>query len=905
MRKIADTGAVVRQPKPSRKEDARYQAVLDSALDCIIWVDERGKIIEFNAAAERTLRISRAAVLGKDLSETILPSALRPHLRSELFASVASRGVELLGTRLETKVMRAGAEEFPAELTVTSTRIDKKTTFIVYIRDLTARRLAEETLVRLAAIVESSQDAIIGTDLKCRITSWNKGAELMFGYPSADVMGKSISILSPSDRLTEAITIREEVQKGIKTNNFETVRVAKDQRRLDVSISISPVLDSDGNVVGASAIGRDITAFKQTQDALRKASETSIYASPIPIIAVDTKRRVTLWNPAAQAVFGWSEQEVLGQQSPLTLEGGTKQSLLLHKRLLAGETLTGIELRGRKKDEASVAISLSATPVWDENRKIKGIIAFLTDITETKRAEEVLRRTEQKYRTIFENAIEGIYQATPQGKYISANPALARMFGFDSSDEMIEARTDVRTQQYVHPEMHEEFVSLMRRRGVVQNFEYQAHRKDGKVIWVSESARVARDAHGQLLHFEGVVQDITEQRELEQQLRQMQKIEAVGRLAGGVAHDFNNVLMAISSYSELLQLRIPEDDSRRKYLDEITKAVDRAASLTKGLLTFSRKQVLSPHVLDLNALINDQLKMLRRLVPENIDIKFSPRSAQAFIKADSTQIEQVVMNLVINARDAMPDGGQVLIEVGDSGPDASGSSIESPNTASSHILISVADNGCGMDDATKSQIFEPFFTTKEAGKGTGLGLAIVFDIVKQSGGKIFVESEVDRGTTFAITFPRAEPAIRQNIEETTETLSPATETILLVEDEPTVRESIAEYLRQNGYQTLSASGGPQALLIARQFEDPIHLMLTDVIMPQMSGRELAEQLASIHPETKIVFMSGYSDNLLSSRQVLNPELVLLQKPIRLASLGKRLREILDRGPVAKAASAGK
>jgi two-component system cell cycle sensor histidine kinase/response regulator CckA len=902
MKKGAGTGDSVRVRPSTAKADARYQAVLDSALDCILWVDKRGRIIEFNPAAERTFRISRAAALGKDLSETILPAALRPHLRSELFASVASSGVEVVGTRLETKVMRADGEEFPAEITVTTAVIDESTTFIVYIRDITARRLAQETVVRLAAIVESSQDAIIGTDLKYRITSWNKGAELMYGYAAAEVIGKSISILAPSDRAEEAIRIREKVRTGIKANSSDTVRVAKDGRRLDVSISISPVLDSDGNVVGASAIGRDVTAFKQTQNALRKASETSIYASPVPIIAVDTKRRVTSWNPAAQAAFGWSEEDVLGKLPPITLEGGNQQASSLHKRALAGETLTGIELQGRKRDGSFMAISLSATPLWDESRNIKGIIGFLTDITETKRSEEVLRRTEQKYRTIFENAIEGIYQATPQGRYISANPALARMFGFDSPEELMEARSDVRNQQYVHPEMHEEFVSLMRRRNLVQNFEYQAVRKDGKVIWISESARAARDSRGRLLYFEGVVQDITEQRELEQQLRQMQKIEAVGRLAGGVAHDFNNVLMAISSYAELLQLQIPENDSRRRYLDEIEKAIDRASSLTKGLLTFSRKQVLSPQVLDVHALITEQLKMLRRLVPESIDIKFSPGDTEAFIKADSTQVEQVVMNLVINARDAMPNGGSVLIEVVGCGP--GGAPEQSRNSISSHILIAVTDTGCGIDDATKAQIFEPFFTTKELGKGTGLGLAIVFDIVKQSGGQIFVESEVGRGTTFKICLPRAESATRQNAEETAATLSSATETILLVEDEHTLRESIAEYLRHNGYNTLSANGGAQALSIAREFKGSIDLMLTDVIMPHMSGRELAEQLAGIHPETKVVFMSGYSDNLLSNRQVLDPKHVLLHKPIRLAALGKRLREVLERGVAAKTASAG-
>lgn len=899
---MAKKKAALPNPRPKRQPDnhfnegeARCRALLDSALDCIIWTDAQGRIIELNPAAERTFRISRAKALGKDLSQTILPLALRPHLRGELFASVASSGAGLVGNRLETKVLRASGEEFAAELTVTSAVIQGRTTFIIYVRDLTARRLAEETLVRLAAIVESSQDAIIGTDLNSQITSWNKGAELIFGYCAKEVLRKNISILAPPERVEEAIRIREDSKRGLELKSFETVRVTKDGRRLDMSVTVSPVLDSEGTVVGASAIGRDITTFKKTLDALRKASETSIYASPVPIVAVDTQRHVTLWNPAAQTVFGWSEEEVLGKPNPIKLRGGTEHAVALHKRVMTGEQLTGVELHGYKRDGTSVIVSASARGLWDENHNIRGVIGFLTDITESKRAEEAICQAEQKYRNIFENAIEGIYQATPQGKYISANPALAHMFGFESPEELIAARTNIRTQQYDHSEIYEEFVSLMRRQGIVQNFEYQARSRDGKLIWVKENAHAVRDDKGHLLYFEGSVEDITERHELAYQLQQMQKIEAVGRLAGGVAHDFNNLLMAISSYAELLQLKVPEGGAERRYLDEIGKTLDRAASLTKGLLTFSRKQVVSPKVLDLNALIEEQIRMLRRLLPETIDITFSAASVHPFIKADTTQIEQVVMNLAINARDAMPDGGQILIETGDCD--------STQGSAASQVMLSVSDSGCGMDATTRSQIFEPFFTTKDPGKGTGLGLAIVLGIVTQSSGTIDVESEVGRGTRFKICFPRAEAQHRSHDKEKLESLSPATETILLVEDETAVRESIAEYLRQNGYQVLTANGGRQALSIAERFEESIDVMLTDVIMPQISGRELAQRMASLHPKTKVVFMSGYSDNLLSSRQVLNSRHVLLQKPVRLASLGKKLREILDRSESAKSAGA--
>jgi two-component system cell cycle sensor histidine kinase/response regulator CckA len=498
--------------------------------------------------------------------------------------------------------------------------------------------------------------------------------------------------------------------------------------------------------------------------------------------------------------------------------------------------------------------------------------------------------------------LEGIYQSTRDGKYLSANPALARMFGFDSPQELINTRNDITNQEYVTPQSRAEFVNELENRGVVRGFEYQAYRRDGSAIWVSASARAVRDTHGRISYFEGTVQDITQSRELEQQLRQMQKIEAVGRLAGGVAHDFNNILMAISSYAELLYGRISENDAKRRYVDEISKATDRAASLTQGLLAFSRKQVISPKVLDLNTLIADQTEMLKRLIPETIELRFLPRNALGQVKIDPGQVEQIVMNLVINARDAMPNGGTILVETGNVERDRTDCGLQGPVPAGDYVMLAVSDNGCGMNAETQAHIFEPFFTTKEQGKGTGLGLAIVFGIVKQSAGHIFVHSEPDHGTTFKIYLPRVEAAADTDDSDTGNASVKGDETILLVEDEEAVRESAAEYLVENGYTVLKAREGLEALKIAQEHTQPIHLMLTDLIMPNISGRELSEKIAGIHPETKVVFMSGYSNNLLSNEQVLDPKHVLLQKPFRLSILGQRIRETLGRSNTASVGS---
>jgi PAS domain S-box-containing protein len=870
--------------------DARRRALLDSALDSIICTDEQARITDFNAAAERAFRAARSTVLGKDLADVIFPEALRERHRRELFSPVHS-GIDVVGNRLETRGQCSDGSEFPAEITVTRTFIQSKRSFTVYVRDLTARKRAEQAVVWLAAVVESSQDAIIGKDLEGKIISWNKGAELMFGYTTQEAVGRHISFLSPLECETPPEVV-EELRAGRQIANLETIRMGKGGNLLNVSLTISPVCDSSGAVIGGSVIARDVTASKLLQKALRKANETSVYASPVPIIAADAESLVTLWNPAAERLFGWRESEVLGKPNPIIPAEGVEQATRLHQRLLSGETINNLEVRRVKRDGTVVNVSLSGTPLWGPNRTVRGIIGFLTDITDRKFAEEALRQAEEKYRSIFENSAEGIYQTTPLGEYISANPALARMLGFDSPEELVAARQDMGRQQYVDPELHAEFMRLMQQEGEVNNFDHQARRKDGKVIWVSENAHAIKDEAGQILYFEGTVQDITQQRGMEQQLRQMQKIEAIGRLAGGVAHDFNNILMAISSYAELLARKMEAQDPNRRYVDEIDKAMNRGASLTQGLLAFSRKQLLSPRVVDLNTLIVQQTDMLKRLIGENLELKFSPGTGLGKVKVDPGQLEQVVMNLVINSRDAMPNGGEILIKTSRSGCEEAGK--RPIAVVGDCVMLSVTDNGSGMDSETVSHLFEPFFTTKGQGKGTGLGLATVFGIVKQSAGYIDVQSKPGRGTTFRIYFPETQDALQEAGDVLPPSLS-GSETVLIVEDEDAVRESIAEYLAENGYRVLVAGRGSEALGIAAQYSQPIHLMLTDLVMPHMSGKELARQIVSLHPEIKAVFMSGYSNNLLSdSQQMLDRKYDLLQKPFRLTELGSFIRRALDR-----------
>ncbi|MBZ5570704.1 MAG: PAS domain S-box protein, partial [Acidobacteriia bacterium] len=492
MTRGADPGNTRGFKQALANSEALRQAMLDSSLDCIICADEQAKITEFNAASERVFRISRSAALGRDLPDLVFPAAVQERHRKELFGTGRETTVELVSSRIETTAIRFDGSKFPAEFTVARVVIHQEPTFVVHVRDITARKRAEEATVWLAAIVESSQDAIIGKDLDGLITSWNKGAETMYGYTSDDVIGRHISVLAPPERADEIPQIMEELNKGHRIKSFETVRMAKNGKVLNVSLTISLVQDSDGTVMGASVVARDITAEKVAEEALRKANETSIYSSPVPIAALDVKGHVTMWNPAAEAVFGWSEKEVIGKAVPIIPPEEAARAALLHERLLSGETLTGIEVCRQSRDGSPITVSVSASPLWDENHKVKGTIGFLTDISEQKRAEVALRRAEEKYRSIFENAVEGIYQATPDGKYISSNPALARMLGFDSPEELIAMRNDITHQEYIDPELRAVFIRSIEELGVVQNFEYQARRKDGKPIWLSASAHAVR-----------------------------------------------------------------------------------------------------------------------------------------------------------------------------------------------------------------------------------------------------------------------------------------------------------------------------------------------------------------------------------------------------------------------------
>jgi PAS domain S-box-containing protein len=508
-------------------------------------------------------------------------------------------------------------------------------------------------------------------------------------------------------------------------------------------------------------------------------------------------------------------------------------------------------------------------------------------------AQEGLLRSESNFRSLVTNAPYGICRCDARGHLVDANPALVTSLGYDSAADLIG-----RNLSTLYADGQQWFVlaDQLRTQESFEGLTAEWTRKDGSITAVRLSGRAIRDERKNVT-FEIFTEDVTERRALEQQLRQAQKMEAIGRLAGGIAHDFNNLLMVISGYSEFLLDRLGPDQALRGPAKEISSAAERATSLTRQLLAFSRKQMLTPKVIDLNAVVTENLKMLTRLIGEDIDLVMIPGAELGPVKADPGQIEQVILNLAVNARDAMPQGGRLTIETANVTLDESYARLHAPVQPGDYTMLVITDTGIGMDTETQSRIFEPFFTTKGT-KGTGLGLSTVYGIVKQSGGYIWVYSEPGRGTSFKVYMPHVTAeevaAVEKPAAPAVVPLETARETILVVEDEVNLRRLTRQFLENQGYTVLEAADGAEAVQICVAHQGIIHLLLTDVIMPGMNGRELAHRVSEIRPNMKVLYMSGYTENAIGHNGTLDAGITLLQKPFTLHALKAKVREVIDK-----------
>lgn len=502
-------------------------------------------------------------------------------------------------------------------------------------------------------------------------------------------------------------------------------------------------------------------------------------------------------------------------------------------------------------------------------------------------AKPLLKDKDKKFRLLFEENPQPMWVFDPEDRhFLEANSAAARLYGY-SPDEF----RSMRLADLQGEEDARRFVNELTADVRPPSTVWRHRAKDGRILDIEVA--VHEIEYGGRRAELAVLIDITGRRQLEDQLRQAQKMEAVGMLAGGVAHDFNNLLTIITGYSQLILNNISDDDPNRHSVEQIMKAGERAAALTKQLLAFSRRQVLQPKVLDLNKLVTGLSAMLQRLIGEDIDLRLALNPDLGRVSADPGQVEQVLMNLVVNARDAMPKGGTLTVETTNRVLDESYAGRHISVKPGSYVMLAVSDNGAGMDQATQARLFEPFFTTKGSGKGTGLGLSTVFGIIKQSGGSVEVYSEPSKGTSVKVYLPRIDQPASLETESAAQRAPRGSETILVVEDEDMVRTLVRETLEREGYKVMDAADPLDARRIADQFRGHIHLLITDVVMPKVSGRELAVQLTRKRPQMQVLYMSGYTDNAIVNSGVLQKEVAFLQKPFTPAALTQKVREVLE------------
>jgi len=657
-----------------------------------------------------------------------------------------------------------------------------------------------------------------------------------------------------------------------------------------------------------------------------------IEAAPDAMIIVNSRGQIVLVNAQTEKLFGYHRGELLHQPLEILIPPRFRNQHhesrdQFFSRARSRPMGSGRELPALRKDGTEFPADIALSPVDTEDGMV--VLAAVRDITERKKNEEIarqhtelqvrmakesaelaaakkeletvaereraaeaLRRSEARVRRLVESNIIGIATGDLDGKVIDANDAFLALLGFTKEDV---AAGSMRWDALTPPEYREAHrlaVEQLLSTGVAPLWEKQFVRKDGSRVPVLIGVATLTGMSGETEAVSFVV-DITERKKLEQQLRQAQKVEAIGQLAGGIAHDFNNLLGIIIGYSEIFEERLGLGDPLRPKAEQIKKAGRRAASLTRQLLAFSRQQALEPKVLDLNAVIADTLKMLRRLIDENVELVAVPEPALGRVSADQGQIEQIIMNLTVNARDAMPHGGKLTISTGNAEMDDAFVRRNPGAVPGSYVVLSVSDTGCGMDHETQAHIFEPFFTTKGEGKGTGLGLATVYGVVKQSGGYISVESEPGKGSTFRIYLPRIEePVAATSCVDGGGEKAYGCETVLLVEDAHALRELARELLEAGGYTVLEAANGADAISLAEKHPGPIHLLLSDVVMPGMNGPELAGKIIGGRPDTKVLYMSGYTGDALPVRELLNSGAALLHKPFTGLSLATKVREVL-------------
>src|SRR6266702_3213984 len=764
--------------------DRIFLGLLEAAPDAMVCVERDGRIALVNAQAERLFGYSRDELADKPV-EILVPEAARgvhPAHRDKYAANPRPRP---MGAGMDLAGRRRDGSTFPAEISLSAIDTNEGILITAAVRDVTQSRVAAERTARLASIIQSSHDAVIGKTLDLVVSSWNPAAERLYGYTAREMIGQHIEVLLPVEEREAESRILAAVIRGERVEEYEARRVRKDGTTVVVSLMVSPITDSAGKITGISTVTRDVTERQRAEARFRGLLE----AAPDAMVCVDQAGQITLVNAQAERLFGYGREELIGQPVEMLVPDAVRAAHPGHRAEYAADPRhrpmgAGKELAGRRRDGSTFPAEISLSAI-DTGQGIL-VTAAVRDVTERMQAQAERER--------------------------------------------------LRTQ--------------------------------------------------------------TERDRMERQLQQTQRLESLGQLAGGVAHDFNNLLGVISSYADFvaeeLETQAPPNGRQTLLSDiaQVQRAAARAAELTHQLLAFARREVIQPRVLNLNDMVASVEQLLQRTLGEHIELATELAGDLRLVLADAGQIELTLVNLAVNARDAMPSGGKLTIETANTDVDAVYAASRAGPTPGRYVAVKVSDTGTGMPAEIADRAFEPFFTTKPKGEGSGLGLATVYGIITQAGGNVRIYSEPGLGTTVIVLLPVTDQSPPAHEQPPARPEHGEGEIVPVVEDEPALLEVTRRILARNGYQVLVAANGQQAIDAAAACPQRLDVLLTDVVMPGMQGREVAERVRMLQPDVHVLFMSGYTQGLLGAQQVLAPGVSLIEKPFSEGSLLAKLRSVI-------------
>jgi len=891
-------------PSVEHSQNANEQllaGIVGSAMDAIITIDDDHRVVLFNPAAETMFHCHAEDALGKPVTP-FLPERFRAN-HSQLINHFMRGGhsKHRMHSAVEVMGRRFTGEEFPIEASISTMVIEGCTFNTVILRDITERVQADAALqaseTQMRAMADAMPQMVFVIDRYGQFEYLNQHVR--------DALGDTLlshwwSIVPAGDRQQLVKRWHNCLRTGQQFQQMHRIyNCSTGTTRWFLSRAL-PIQDENGQIHHWYGTATDIDDQKSIERELARTSkllQAVLNGASEGIFVKDRQGRYLLANAALANFLGLTPDQSLGNDDPAIFPAKDAARLRQEDaKLIAEEKVQTVET-----DLITVCGIKSflgtKSPLVSEDGTVIGLIGILHDITERKHAEEAQRENERRLQMALNAAQMGVWEWNPVSRSLYLSPECFAIFGKERcSHEKPVTHLVKDFFQMVHPDDRERlqqtiFGAVRKQQDYVA--EYRCVRDSGEIRWLLEHGHTVVDHKQQLQRVVGVIQDITERIHLEEQLRQAQKMEAIGQLAGGIAHDFNNLLTVINGYCNLLLAKLSTEDPNRGFLQNIHHAGEQAAALTRQLLTFSRKQILEPKRVDLHDIIAEIEMMLQRLIGEDITLMTHLSAVHHQIIVDPHQIEQVVMNLTINARDAMPQGGKLSVETRNVMLDEQYCTLHTDVQPGNYVLLAVTDTGIGMSPETKQRIFEPFFTTKEIGKGTGIGLATVFGIIQQSNGHIHVYSEVGMGSSFQIYLPvAADQKLKPPASENTPN-DDGSETILLVEDEEAVRTITKLALEEKGYHVIIACNGADALQVAQNYSQSIQLLITDVIMPEISGATLVQLIRNKLPDLPILYMSGYTDNAVVQQNLLHEACFFISKPFSPTALAQKVREALN------------